>query len=163
MIPRKLLAVIGILAAFTLAACGGDDGDEPLTSDEYEQEARSALEPVVNLSEFGEAARAAETPDELAAAVSDIEAQFDSTNDELSAIEPPEEVAEVHDQLIAALSDINSAFAAVGDAAEVGDRQALTDRAADLQAALPEFQSELTAAEEQFQAEEIDLGLTSGG
>jgi hypothetical protein len=166
---KPFAAVLALLAALALVACGGDDSgdDGALSAEEYSEQVDAELaafnEEFVAL---GQEAANPESREDYAASVSDAQDRVTEAVDTLEELEPPEEATEFHDSLVAALSDLDAAFTPVVEAAEGTSDQELLDAATELQQASTEFSEQ--AAELQAQADEAGLEIpnltgTTGG
>ncbi len=143
----RLLAVLALVAALTLAAgCGGDDGQsgsdattktqssEDTTSTEaggedgakaeYEKGVRDALVAVTQTQGTLDEITGAKTTDDLAAGVAKLRTTYDAVATDLKALTPPEEVADLHARLVDANDEIAQAAKDAEESIRGGDSDA---------------------------------------
>lgn len=153
------LALAGLVAAFALAACGGDEPQggvgEPLSSEDYEKQAEAALRAIVDPGEL--TGLSSDSAEEFVAAVRDLTEQMGAAIAELESIVPPDAVADAHRELVGAVQAYGAAYPPLADAAEAGDQEALEAGAANLQEAAQEFTASIADLKERFEAEGIEL------
>ena len=156
--------MLALVAALLVAGCGGDDeGDEgsaePVSEEEYATEIGDILtgfgEESINLaSSLAEA----QSTDELLSGVEELSDLTETSVDELTAIEPPEEASEGHETLTTALEgyldDLNNLSTALEDAGD--DPQAVQDAALEFQEAATSVQTDLQEAATQLQEAGIE-------
>jgi hypothetical protein len=172
--------IAGLLAAGVLfAGCGGDDSESDtaadtgatteesaagLSEEDYRTEVEGVLTPLgEELQTIGTETSGQTTPEGVAQGLADTEEALQTGIDDLGAIEPPEELQEPHDRMIAALEDFRQATTEAREGAESGDLQAV---ATDYVTAATDFQQELQAVLEDFQAAGLDVApgaAPSGG
>ena len=189
-IPFLVLALVGLIA---VSGCGGGgdstssssttatdssstatdsteatdsttSSGDALTADEYSQQAQTVLVAFgTQFTQLGAKIQKSSTPQEFSALVHQAETEIQGVIDDFGALSPPAEAQEGHDQILAALEDFSSKLTDVSDAADSGDKTALTDAATALQQAGVDFQTQLQAAAKSLTDAGINLGGSSGG
>jgi hypothetical protein len=174
----RTYVIAGLLAAGVLfAGCGGDDESDTaadtgatteeataaLSEEDYRTEVEGVLTPLgEELQRIGTETSGQTTPEGVAEGLADTEEALQSGIDDLEAIEPPENLQEPHDRMIVALEDFAQATTEAREGAESGDLQAV---ATDYVTAATDFQQELQAVLQDFEAAGLDVqpGGGSGG
>lgn len=184
-IPLLVLALVGLIA---VSGCGGggststtssttatdsstttatdstSTSSEPLSVDEYTQQAQAVLVGFgTQFTTLGAQIQKASSATQFADLVNQAETEIQGAIDDFGALQPPPEAQEGHDQILAALEDFSSKLSDVSDAAESGDKTALQDAATALQQAGVDFKDQLTAAAKSLTDAGIDLGGSSSG
>jgi len=84
-------------------------------------------------------------PAQLADGIDQLEETLDTTIDDLSALDVPEEAQEGHDEIVASFENLSSKLADVSDAVDSDDAAAATKAASALQASVADFTEQFTA------------------
>jgi hypothetical protein len=125
---RVTLAVVG-LAALALVACGES------AEDEYKQDYPPLDRKLGSLgTDVGDSIQGASgsSDEQLAGAFADYAQQLGVIQQDIDALEPPDDLAEDQDELVSAIGDQQGALEDIAEAAETGDAQSAREATIDL-------------------------------
>ena len=159
---RRALVATAVLAL--VAGCGGDDeadratSPEPATSEtgtapantqqerQYAEGVQSALRTVSRVQEVTGRLGEDSSPQEVAAALGEIEELASTTADRLDALDAPTDVQELHADLVREHEALAAASASARDAAKDGDVEGVRE----YQAAGSRYRDRVTALGQQI-------------
>ena len=146
--PRFAAAAVALIAAGALAAgCGNGEQND------YVDQVNEIQTQLVNDLTEASGGPVTSNPKEAAHAADEIANVFNSTADELEAVEPPEEVADLHNQLVSSLRGIGKDVTAASDAFTSGDPQQAQQAAVALTQAATQAQTQLNGIVDQINTE----------
>ena len=173
-LARLLFLVLAIAGLIALSGCGDDEStttaadttsesteatepaDEEVSSTSEDPDAGASSEYGKELTtilgdfaqsfqEQGAALQGTTDPAQLADGIDSLEDTLETTIDDLSALDVPEEAQEGHDEIVASFENLSSKLADVSDAVDSDDAQAATKAASALQASVADFTEQFTA------------------
>jgi hypothetical protein len=139
---KKLLTLLGVIAALALiAGCGddgggGDGGGSDLSKDDYISAVRDAAQPIAETADEGQALTQATDAEEVSSLLTEVIGTYDTAIKDLEDVDPPSDIADTHDQLIETLTTLRDLYAQIKEQADAGDIDSIP----------PDFQVDLTQA-----------------
>lgn len=138
---QRLSAVAaGLLGAASIAAGCGSDTEE---ANDYVDEVNGLQVELVNEVTAAVSGAPPADPEAAAQVATDLQEVFETTADDLAAINPPEDVAGLHEQLVGSVSDVGEQIGEAEQAFSSGNPQQAAQAALQLQSATTELQNEL--------------------
>jgi hypothetical protein len=134
---RTTLLCFAAIAALAFAACG--NGEQNDYVDQVNEVQQSFLDQVTEA-----ASTPATNPQQVGEMIAAMQDAFTTAADDLSAIDPPEEVTDLHAQLTSTMADLGDQVAEVGKALQGGNPAAAQQAALQLQSAITTSQEQVT-------------------
>ena len=155
-----LLALVAILAALLLGACGSSDdstSSDALTDEEYATQVQEITASFAGgFNELSAAAANPTSPEDFRDSVIAIQDKITETVDALDALTPPEDLADDHEALVQVFADYRDGYDPIVEALDADDQKALQSAAAEIPTVVEDFQTTYT----EIEARMADAGVT---
>lgn len=148
---QRLSAVAaGLLGAASIAAGCGSDTEQ---ANDYVDQVNTLQVELVDQVNDAVSGTPPADPEAAAEVATDLQGVFETSADDLAAIEPPTDVADLHQQLVGSVSDVGDQIAEAEQAFSSGDPQQAAQAALQLQSATTELQTELNGLIDEINAQ----------
>ena len=135
---RTLSALVLLIAAFALVACGGDE-DKAMSKEEYKTEAQKISDQAEGDFQAGLQNATSDDPEKSLAGINQLKGAASEAADKLDKLEPPEEFKAVHGKQLGALRTLSQRGEAVDKAAKGDDPNAISSAVESFQQSIKEL------------------------